>query len=60
VTDSEKILAYFIGEIQERFSAAVSKFIHEERRSVSFLATLQRRISSLNSVNRELSTWTDH
>ncbi len=34
VADSDKILAYFIGEIQQRFSAAVAKFIHEERTSI--------------------------
>ena len=32
--DSAKVLEYFIGEIHQRFSAALAKFIHEEKTSV--------------------------
>jgi membrane protease subunit (stomatin/prohibitin family) len=32
--DSAKVLEYFIGEIHQRFSAALAKFIHEEKTSI--------------------------
>ncbi|MGA2324566.1 MAG: SPFH domain-containing protein [Sedimentisphaerales bacterium] len=34
MTDSAKILEYFIGEIHQRFSAALAKFITEEKTSI--------------------------
>jgi membrane protease subunit (stomatin/prohibitin family) len=34
MADSAKVLEYFIGEIHQRFSAAVAKFIHEEKTSI--------------------------
>jgi membrane protease subunit (stomatin/prohibitin family) len=34
VADSRKVLEYFIGEINQRFSAALAKFIHEEKTSI--------------------------
>jgi len=32
--DAGKVLEYFIGEIHQRFSAALAKFIHEEKTSI--------------------------
>lgn len=32
--DSNKVLEFFIGEIHQRFSAALAKFIHEEKTSI--------------------------
>jgi membrane protease subunit (stomatin/prohibitin family) len=32
--DSARVMEYFIGELQQRFSAAVARFIHEQRTSI--------------------------
>ena len=55
--DSAKILEYFIGEIHQRFSAALAKFIHEEKTSIFEINVKLNELSqySFTAINPEFA-----
>jgi membrane protease subunit (stomatin/prohibitin family) len=55
--DSAKILEYFIGEINQRFSAALAKFIHEEKTSIFEINVKLNELSqySASAISPELA-----
>ena len=55
--DSGKILEYFIGEIHQRFSAALAKFIHEEKTSIFEINVKLNELSqySFTAINPEFA-----